>query len=144
MQVRLTDVGQHDVLLVRDSQLARAVLIGEIGNSVHQLGSHVARRHTGLLERERDRRISRHLMRVNVTLRPRGKPELGSKLCQVSIVISRQALVPGTREPILNTLDIRLGQGARAVPEVRPLFLDLLLKALGCALLYQNFYPRFP
>ena len=82
VQVALAHVGEHQVLLVRDAQLAEAVAVGEVGDRVHLVGGRVARRHAGLLERQRHRGVARHLVRMDVALAPRrrsaGRAERGT------------------------------------------------------------------
>ena len=43
VEVCLTHVRQQQVLLVRDTQLAEAVAVGEIGDGIHLVGGRVAR-----------------------------------------------------------------------------------------------------
>ena len=61
--VVLLDVRQHQVLLVRDPDLAEAVAIGELGDRVHLGGGDVAGRRPGALERQRDDRVALALVR---------------------------------------------------------------------------------
>src|SRR6266571_1656539 len=60
VKIALAHVRQHQVLLVADADLARAVALGEIGNRVHLLGGGVAGRTALGLERERDDGVARH------------------------------------------------------------------------------------
>src|SRR5882672_4023023 len=52
VQVRLAHIGQNQVLLVGNPQLALAVAVGEVRHRVHLGISGVARRNAGLLERQ--------------------------------------------------------------------------------------------
>src|SRR6267143_3643805 len=69
-EIGLPYIGEHQVLLVRDAQLAEGIAVGELGDRVHLVGGDVAGRHAGLLQRQRDRRVARHLVRVHVPLEP--------------------------------------------------------------------------
>src|SRR6266568_5010499 len=79
MQIGLPDVGENQVLLVRDAQLAERIAVGEIGDPVHLIGGDVSGRNAGLLERERDRGIAGLLVREDVPRMPGGKSAVGAE-----------------------------------------------------------------
>src|SRR2546425_10692900 len=66
----LPDVGEDQVLFVRNAQAAEAVGVGEIGDRIHLIGSRIARRHAGLLQRQRHHGVTGHLVRKYVARGP--------------------------------------------------------------------------
>ena len=72
-EAALFDVGEHQVLLVRDAQFAKAVVVGEVGGGIHLFRGDVARAVPGFLQRQRDRRIAGDTVRTHVALDPAGE-----------------------------------------------------------------------
>src|SRR5215471_3924218 len=88
VEVGQLHVGEDQVLLVRDPELAERIAVGEVGDSFHLLRGDVPRRHAGLLERQRDRGVPRLLVRMDVALVPvrerpvRGERGLEGRVCR--------------------------------------------------------------
>mmetsp|Transcript_4930 Transcript_4930/g.17645 ORF Transcript_4930/g.17645 Transcript_4930/m.17645 type:complete len:489 (+) Transcript_4930:2631-4097(+) len=78
--------GQHQVLAVRDAQLAVAELVGQRGGGVHHVGARVARRDAHALEAERDRAVAAHAVTVHIAREPAGK----SRVCRVEHGVCRR------------------------------------------------------
>jgi hypothetical protein len=70
MQLIFLDVGQDEVLLVRDANFAEAVAVREIGNAIELRVGRVTRREAGLLEGQRNRSISGTFMAEDAARHP--------------------------------------------------------------------------
>ncbi len=55
-------MGQREILLVADADLAKGIFVGEIGDRVHLVGGGIAGRSADRLQRQRYDRIARHLV----------------------------------------------------------------------------------
>ena len=69
-QVPPRHVRQDDVLLVADAQLVVGVRLGQVGEHPHLLGGRIARRAAERLQRDRDDRVVRQLVRRDVGVDP--------------------------------------------------------------------------
>src|SRR5713226_4187088 len=78
-QIGLPDVGENQVLLVRDAQLTERIAVGEIGDLVHLIGGDVTGWDAGLLERERYCGVTRLLVREDVSRVPVRKGAVGGE-----------------------------------------------------------------
>src|SRR5881394_1541541 len=134
-QLVLAHVGEDQVLLVRDAQLGERIAVGEIGDRLHLVGADVARRHTGLLQRQRHRGIAAHLVRMDVALQPGGEAREAPEAVQILV---GELLVLGTRKALRDALDFGGGQRRGRMLEVRPLGVDLRAEALDAALLHKD------
>src|SRR5579862_3900369 len=67
-QIVQGDMRQNEILLVRDAQFIRRIILGEVGDRVHLIGCRIARRAADRLERDRYDRVARDLMLRNVAL----------------------------------------------------------------------------
>src|ERR1043165_1206902 len=137
-QVRFSHVGENQVLLVRDAQLAERIAIGEIGDRLHLLACHVARRNAGLLEGERDGGVPGHLVSMHVAPFPALETGPAERLDR------RQAFVARTGEARFDAPHVFLGQRSRAVLASGPLGFDFLAELVGAALLDQDLDARLP
>ena len=68
-------------------------MVGEISDRIHLVGRNVARRNARLFERQRDDRITGHLVRMNVALCPVGEPTVVGELRLVSGIVTCQRFV---------------------------------------------------
>ena len=69
-QLALEHPGQHQVLVVRDAQLAAAEAISQCGGTFHLIGRDVARGQAGTLERQRHRAVAGQAVGVHVAPQP--------------------------------------------------------------------------
>src|SRR5713226_7549220 len=138
MQIGLPDVGENQVLLVRDAQLAERIAIGEIGDPVHLIGGDVSGRNAGLLERERDRGVAGLLVREDIPRMPGGKSAVGAERGLQPRVRRRELRVARAGETALDPGDLFGDERGRAVLQLRPFGLDFLAEFLGAALLYED------
>ena len=135
-QFRLLDVGQHQVLLVGHAQLAEAVLVGHVGDDIHLLGGAVARRHAGLFQRQHDRGVARHLVRLDVALQPVGEGLV--VLMAAARVDARQRQVRLRIEVGGDAVEFLLRQGFRTVLQVGEFRFDQAREFLGADGLDQD------
>ncbi len=125
-QLGLLDVGEDDVLVMAVAHLAEAVAVGQVGDGVQLLVGDVARRHAGGLERQRHGDVAGLLVGEGVAAAPAGEAGvLGVELGEGGVLVF-QGLVGRVDEVRGHALELRLGEGARAVLEVGPFGLDLL------------------
>ena len=142
VEVGLADVGEDDVLLVRDAQFAEAVAVGEFGDAFHLLGGDVAGRDAVRLQRQRDGGVARHLVRVRVAVDPAGEGLFAVPVLLEAEVDGRQVVVVGGAEVRGDALEFGLREGRRAVREVRPLGLDLAGEFLDAERLDEDLDAR--
>ena len=94
VQVVLQHVGEHEVLLVRDAELAEAVAVGEIGDRVHLVGGR--RRpaaYAGALERQRDDRVARALVRRTLRAAQRENGRLSASAARYATLVAAKVAV---------------------------------------------------
>src|SRR5256885_1981521 len=124
VQVGQLYVGKDQVLLVGHAQLAERIAVGEVGDFLHLLGGDVARRYTGLLEGQRDRGITRFLVRMDVALVPVRKRPFRRKRAFESGVGRRQLQVTRARKPAFDAGDFLGDERRGTVLQVRPFGID--------------------
>src|SRR5471032_540919 len=135
-QLRLLDVGRHDVLLVRDAQFAEAVAVRQVGHEVNLFGGGVARRHAGLLQRQHHGGVARLLVRLDVAADPVGESLVaalrGDHVAVVQLLVGRRL------EVVDHALHLFDGQRFRAVFQVGPFRFDLARELLDADGLQQD------
>ena len=117
-QVRLANVGENQVLLVRNAELAKAVVISKVGDRVHLIGRHIARRNAGLLERQRDDGVARNLVSMHVALRPVGKRTIVGELGPIARVVAAECFVRWFREISRKPLNLFVWHGRRSTAQM--------------------------
>src|SRR6266581_401171 len=142
VQIGQLHVGKDQVLLVGYAQLAERIAVGEVGDFFHLLDGDVARRHAGLLERQRDGGVTRLLVRMDVALVPVREHPLGRKRGFESGIGCGQPQVARARKPAFDAGDLLGDQRRGAVLQVRPFGIDLLAEFLRTALLHQYLDAR--
>src|SRR5262249_5978653 len=97
-QVALAHVREHEILLVADTDLAKAVAVGEIGDGLHLLRRGVAGRAPLRFQRQRHDGIAPHLVPIDAGVEPGGESAVGQarRRKRVGIVVER--LVGGIAE----------------------------------------------
>jgi hypothetical protein len=143
-QVALGHVGQDQVLLVRDAQLAEAVAVGEVGHDVHLLAGDVAGGDTGLLERQRDRGIAGLAVGVHVALGPAREGAVGGKGLLVRRVHVGQLFVRGRGEVLRHAVEFLVRDDARGILQQRPLLLDAARELFHAQRLHEDLDARLP
>src|SRR5712664_3589996 len=142
VQVGELHVGENQVLLVRDAQLAERIAVGEIGDFFHLLDGDVAWRHAGLLQGQRDGGVALLLVRMNVALVPVRECAVRGELGFKSRIGRRQPQVVRARKPAFDAGDLLGNERRGAVFQMRPLGIDFLAEFLGAALLHQDLDAR--
>src|SRR6267143_1381781 len=142
MQVGELHVGENQVLLVRDAQLAERIAVGEVGDFFHLLDGDVAGRHAGLLQGQRDGGVARLLVRMNVALVPVRECALRGERGFESGIGRGQPQVIRARKPAFDARDLLGNERRGAVFQMRPLGVDFLAEFLGPAFLHQDLDAR--
>ncbi len=136
-----TSASTH-VLLVGAARLAEAVALGQVGDGIELLVGDVAGGDAGDLQRQGHGAVARLLVRHHVARAPAGEARvLGIQRGQRGALVF-QGLVGGVDEVRGDAVQFRLGQGGRAVLEVRPLGGDALGEDFRGQRLDQDLDPR--
>src|SRR5258706_9007109 len=142
VQIGELHVGEDQVLLVRDAQLSERIAVGEVGHFFHRRDRDVARRHTGLLEGQRDRSVARLLVRMDVALVPVRECSVRGERGFESGIGRRQLQVARARKPAFDAGDLLGDERRGAVLQVRPFGIDFIAEFLRAALLHQDLDAR--
>ena len=143
VEVRLHDVGEDQVLLVRDADLAEAVAIGEGRDRVHLARRDVAGRRSGALERERDDRVAAAACARGRCARPSARTDgcrrrpRGGRRCRARTRGRADRTKCAARRAISSPR-----HRARTVAELLPLGLHLPRELGRRQLLHQDLDPR--
>src|SRR5690606_16579344 len=127
LQIALANVRQDQVLVVAAAQFAEAILVSQRRHRFHLLGSAIARRKTGLLQRQRDDGVTGLFVGMRVVFQPaRERWVRRALLGQFGIGGGAVDGVVGRRlEETSGVREFGFGQRAGAVLEELPLVLDL-------------------
>src|SRR5438105_579176 len=142
VQVGQLHVGKDQVLLVGYAQLAERIAVGEVCDFFHLLDGDIARRHSGLLQGQRHRGITRFLVRMDVALVPVRERPLGRKRSLEPGIGRRQPQVARARKPAFDADDLLGDERRGAVLQMRPFSIDFLAEFLGAALFHQDLDAR--
>ena len=108
----LFDIGEKQILRVRDPHLAEAVAIGQIGDQLHLRIGGIARRDIGLLQRHVHNAVAGHLVLARVVAVPGAKRRIPAG-CGIGIP---QAAIGRGIEEAAHARDLRLGDAQRPCP----------------------------
>src|SRR5712691_7879453 len=142
VQIGQLHVGKDQVLLVGYAQLAERIAVGEVCDFFHLLDGDIAGRHSGLLQGQRHRGITRFLVRMDVALVPVRERPLGRKRSFEPGIGRRQPQVARARKPAFDADDLLGDERRWAVLQVRPFSIDFLAEFLGAALFHQDLDAR--
>ena len=129
---------------MRHAQLAEAEPVGEIGDRVHLIGSRIAWRYAGLLERKRHGSIPGNLVRMHVAAGPGGKPLVTSDRQNIAARKEFELFIGRPCKPSCDARDLTFRERRWPVLAVMPLRFDRVAEPCGREVLHQDLDPRLP
>ena len=141
-QVALGDMGQHEVLLVADPDLAERIAVGEIGDRVHLVGRRVARGAAFRLERQRHDRMAGHLVVGDGIAEPGVEAPVGAAQPRELGRIVVEPRIVRIAEARGDVGDHRGVERERAVLDRQPFRLDLFGEGFGAEIVHQDLDAR--
>ena len=127
---------------MRDTQLAKAIGIGQIRDRVHLIRGRVAGRHPGLFERKRHHGVAGHLVREDIALDPIAETAVVRDRGAESGVFPGKLLIGRRLEKRRQPFDLFVGHGRRPASQTLPFGLDMSGENWEGHFLDQNLDPR--